>query len=57
MAEGRVWMNGAMVAESQARVSIFDRGFVYGDAAYAGTVKNLKAELMRLRRMYRDLEG
>jgi len=34
MAERQVWMNGAMVAESQARVSIFDRGFVYGDAAY-----------------------
>src|SRR5438132_4322087 len=34
MAERQVWMNGAMVAESQARVSICDRGFVYGDAAY-----------------------
>ena len=27
-------MNGALVPESDARVSIFDRGFVYGDAAY-----------------------
>jgi hypothetical protein len=34
MAERQVWINGEMVPESQARVSIFDRGFVYGDAAY-----------------------
>jgi hypothetical protein len=27
-------INGELVPESQARVSIFDRGFVYGDAAY-----------------------
>ena len=30
----QVWINGAMVPENEARVSIFDRGFVYGDAAY-----------------------
>ena len=34
MAQRQVWINGAMVPESEARVSIFDRGFVYGDAAY-----------------------
>ena len=34
MAERQVWISGAMMPESQARVSIFDRGFVYGDAAY-----------------------
>lgn len=34
MDERQVWINGAMVRESEARVSIFDRGFVYGDAAY-----------------------
>lgn len=32
--EGIVWINGELVPESQARVSIFDRGFVYGDAAF-----------------------
>lgn len=34
MAERHVWMGGALIPESEARVSIFDRGFVYGDAAY-----------------------
>ena len=34
MAERQVWINGELVPESRARVSIFDRGFVYGDAAY-----------------------
>src|SRR5258705_11869077 len=34
MAERQVWISGEMLPESQARVSIFDRGFVYGDAAY-----------------------
>ena len=34
MAERQVWMGGALIPESEARVSIFDRGFVYGDAAY-----------------------
>jgi branched-chain amino acid aminotransferase len=29
-----VWLNSEMVPESQAKVSIFDRGFVYGDAAF-----------------------
>jgi len=29
-----VWMNGEMVPASQARVSISDRGFTYGDAAF-----------------------
>jgi branched-chain amino acid aminotransferase len=34
MAERVVWINGEMVPASQARVSIFDRGFQYGDAAF-----------------------
>jgi branched-chain amino acid aminotransferase len=34
MAERQVWIGGSLMPESQARVSIFDRGFVYGDAAY-----------------------
>jgi branched-chain amino acid aminotransferase len=31
---GIVWINGDMVPEAEAKVSIFDRGFVYGDAAF-----------------------
>lgn len=29
-----VWINGELVPASQAKVSIFDRGFQYGDAAF-----------------------
>jgi branched-chain amino acid aminotransferase len=32
--ERLVWINGEMVPASQAKVSIFDRGFQYGDAAF-----------------------
>jgi branched-chain amino acid aminotransferase len=32
--ERMVWINGEMVPASEARVSIFDRGFQYGDAAF-----------------------
>ena len=32
--ERLVWINGEMVPTSQAKVSIFDRGFQYGDAAF-----------------------
>ncbi|MGH2490545.1 MAG: aminotransferase class IV, partial [Candidatus Limnocylindria bacterium] len=34
MSERLVWINGEMVPASQAKVSIFDRGFQYGDAAF-----------------------
>jgi branched-chain amino acid aminotransferase len=33
-AERMVWINGEMVPTSQAKVSISDRGFQYGDAAF-----------------------
>jgi branched-chain amino acid aminotransferase len=32
--ERMVWINGELVPASQAKVSIFDRGFQYGDAAF-----------------------
>jgi len=32
--EGIVYLNGEFVEASQAKISILDRGFVYGDAAY-----------------------
>jgi branched-chain amino acid aminotransferase len=32
--EGLVWINGELVRQSEAKVSIFDRGFVYGDAVF-----------------------
>ena len=34
MIERQVWINGEMLPASQAKVSIADRGFQYGDAAF-----------------------
>jgi D-alanine transaminase len=30
----RVWLNGRLIASSQAQVSVFDRGFLFGDGVY-----------------------
>lgn len=30
----RVWLNGHLIAPSQAQVSVFDRGFLFGDGVY-----------------------
>ena len=29
-----VYLNGDIIPESEARLSIFDRGFIWGDAVY-----------------------
>jgi len=34
MAERVAYFNGAYVLESEVRISMYDRGFIYGDAAY-----------------------
>ncbi len=50
----RVWMNGAIYDAESARVSVFDRGFLYGDSIYevmrtsGGEPVDLKAHLGRL---------
>jgi branched-chain amino acid aminotransferase len=52
----RVWINGELFDESSARISIFDRGFLYGDSIYEvmrtarGRPVDLDAHLDRLRR-------
>lgn len=49
-----VWINGARVSQKEARVSVFDRGFLFGDAvfevlrAYAGIPFALGEHLERL---------
>lgn len=49
-----VWINGARVSQKEARVSVFDRGFLFGDAvfevlrAYAGVPFALNEHLERL---------
>jgi len=56
-----VYVNGEFVAEEQARVSIFDRGFVFGDGVYEvvpvirGRLADRDYFLQRLRRSLTEL--
>jgi len=49
-----VYINGSLVSESEAKVSVFDHGFLYGDGvfetmrAYNGTVFMLEEHIQRL---------
>jgi branched-chain amino acid aminotransferase len=60
-ATGYVCLNGAVVPASRARVSVFDRGLLYGDGlfetvrTYHGTPLALRAHLARLRASARFL--
>lgn len=50
----KVWINGKFVDSNKAKVSVFDRGFMYGDGAfetmrsYAGVVFRINEHLKRL---------
>ena len=52
----RVWIDGELFDEGSARISVFDRGFLYGDSIYEvmrtsrGRPVDLDAHLERLRR-------
>ncbi len=54
MGERIIYMNGEFVSEENAKVSVFDHGFLYGDGifegirAYAGNVFRLKEHIDRL---------
>lgn len=54
MSELKIFVNGVMVPASEARVSVFDHGFLYGDGifegirAYSGRVFKLEDHLNRL---------
>ena len=51
-----VYLNGSLIPRSQARVSVFDHGFLYGYGlfetmrAYHGTIFLLERHLKRLSR-------
>src|SRR5690606_14899990 len=55
-ADVRVWIDGAEVKPAEARVSVFDRGFLYGDSVfetlrtYGGRAFALEEHLERLAR-------
>lgn len=54
MRYGRVWINGKLCGANDAKVSVFDRGFLYGDGlfetmrSYAGVVFKIDRHLSRL---------
>jgi len=54
MTESLVYINGELVPESEAKISVFDHGFLYGDGvfegirAYKGVVFKLKEHIERL---------
>jgi branched-chain amino acid aminotransferase len=55
MFEGAVWIDGQLQRAQEARISVFDRGFLYGDSAfevmrtYGGKPFRERAHLERLR--------
>jgi branched-chain amino acid aminotransferase len=36
MADTKIWMNGKVVGSEDARISVFDHGFLYGDGVFEG---------------------
>jgi len=58
---GWVWLNGTLLPEGEARVSLFDRGYLYGDGlfetmrAYGGKIFRLRQHLVRLTEGAREL--
>lgn len=58
----KIWINGKFFGEDKAKISIFDRSFLYGDAVfetmrgYAGVIFKLDAHLTRLLRSLRSLK-
>lgn len=56
-----VYVNGAYVPEEQATISVFDRGFIFGDGVYEatsvldGTLVDIGAHLGRLERSCREI--
>lgn len=62
MREIKIWMNGKFVAAEKAKVSIFDRGLLYGDGlfetmrSYAGVIFGLDDHLNRLYNSLRQIK-
>lgn len=54
MKKNKVWINGSFTEASSAKISVFDRGFLYGDGvfetmrSYAGVIFRVDLHLMRL---------
>ena len=48
MASPRVWMNGKLVDKSEAKVSVYDHGLLYGDGVFEG-IRVYDGKVFRLR--------
>ncbi len=59
---GLAWLNGVFVAAEEARISPFDRGFLFADgvyevtAVYGGRLADMERHLDRLERSLRELK-
>jgi len=57
-----VWLNGGFVVKSEAKISVFDRGFLFADAVYEvtavldGKLVDFDAHYERLKRSCRELD-
>jgi branched-chain amino acid aminotransferase len=47
MTEYKVWLNGRFVPESEARISVYDHGFLYGDGVFEG-IRAYNGRIFRL---------
>ena len=58
----KVYVNGEILNEGKATISVFDRGFLYGDAlfetmrSYAGVIFRLSDHLNRLHSSMKSLK-
>lgn len=56
----KIWLNNKIVSESQAKVSVWDRGFLYGDGVYE-TLRVYQGKIFRAKehwkRLNHSLEG
>ena len=48
MTESLIYINGNLVLESEAKISVFDHGFLYGDGAFEG-IRAYKGVVFKLR--------
>ncbi len=56
---GKVWLDGELVDQSEARISVFDHGLLYGDGCFEG-IRAYNGRVLKmgshLRRMYSSAE-
>ena len=48
----KIYFNGKLVDKDDAKVSVFDHGFLYGDGAFEG-IRSYNSRVFRLKAAYR----